>query len=171
MPKIHLETFVAAPIELCFDLSLNVQMHEAAGHGRAVAGVTTGQMRLGDTVTWEAVHFGVRQRLTSKIVACERPSMFVDEMQRGAFARWRHAHHFSTSDGGTRIIDYVDYASPLGLLGKIADALFLERYMTRFLIHHNAHFKRMVEAKAGAASPLNKQSQDGIVSNSFAADQ
>lgn len=148
MPKIHLETFVAAPVELCFDLSLNVQMHEAAGHGRAVAGVTTGQMRLGDTVTWEAVHFGVRQRLTSKIVACERPDMFVDEMQRGAFARWRHTHRFKTLDEGTNVVDEVDYASPLGLLGKIADALFLKNYMTRFLIRHNAEFKRVAEMEA-----------------------
>ena len=147
MPKIHLETFVAAPVEICFDLCLNVRMHEAAGHGRAVAGVTKGQMGFGDTVTWEAVHFGVRQRLTSKIVAYERPHMFVDEMQRGAFARWRHIHHFSTSDGGTRMIDDVDYASPLGLCGRIADALFLENYMTRFLLRHNAQFKRMAEAK------------------------
>ena len=146
MPKIHLETYVAAPIELCFDLNLNVQMHEAAGHGRAVGGVTQGQLRLGDTVTWEAVHFCVRQRLTSKIVSCERPDMFVDEMQRGAFARWRHTHRFIESGGGaTLIIDDVDYASPLGLLGKIADALFLKNYMTRFLVRHNAQFKCMAE--------------------------
>ena len=148
MPKIHLETYVAAPVELCFDLNLNVQMHEAAGHGRAVAGVTQGQLRLGDTVTWEAVHFGVRQRLTSKIVACERPDMFVDEMQQGTFARWRHTHRFTALDGGTRMVDKVDYASPLGPLGKLADALFLKNYMTRFLIHHNAHFKRMAETEA-----------------------
>lgn len=149
MPKIHLETYVAAPVELCFDLNLNVQIHEAAGHGRAVAGVTQGQLQLGDTVTWEAVHFGVRQRLTSKITACERPFMFVDEMQRGAFAHWRHTHRFVETEGGaTRIIDDVDYASPLGLLGKLADALFLERYMTRFLVRHNAQFKHMAEAAA-----------------------
>lgn len=171
MPKIQLETFVAAPIELCFALSLNVQMHEAAGHGRAVAGVTQGQLHLGDTVTWEAVHFGVRQRLTSKIVAYERPEMFVDEMQSGAFARWRHTHRFKTLDGGTSVVDEVDYASPLGLLGKIADALFLKNYMTRFLLHHNAHFKRIAEARAGEASPRNKQSQGGIVSESVAANQ
>jgi ligand-binding SRPBCC domain-containing protein len=151
MPKIHLETFVAAPVELCFDLSLNVQMHEKAGHGRAVAGVTTGQMRPGDTVTWEAVHFGVRQHLTSKIVAYERPCMFVDEMQRGAFARWRHTHLFKTQDEGTSVVDEVDYASPLGLLGKIADALFLKSYMTRFLIRHNVCFKQMAETKAAQA--------------------
>lgn len=39
-------------------------------------------------------------------------------------------------------------AAPLGLAGRIADVLFLENYMTRFLLRHNAQFKRMAEAKA-----------------------
>ena len=162
MPEIYLETYVAAPIEICFDLCLNVNAHEAAGHGRAVAGVTQGQMQLGDTVTWEAVHFGIRQRLTSKIVASEPPHMFIDEMQRGAFARWQHTHRFTTLDGGTTMSDEVDYASPLGLLGNIADALFLKNYMTRFLIHHNAEFKRMAEAKVGGTSLIEQAHNDHV---------
>ena len=157
MPKIHLETFVAAPAEVCFDLCLDVNFHERAGHGRAVAGVTRGRMRLGDTVTWEATHFFVRQRLTSKIIAYERPRTFIDEMQRGAFARWRHTHLFVEQEGGTLMIDDVDFASPLGFLGKIADALLLEGYMTRFLVHHNRHFKREAEALASGKTQLAEQ--------------
>lgn len=152
MPTIHLETFIAAHAELCFDLCLDVNFHERAGHGRAVEGVTSGRMKLGDTVTWEAVHFLVRQRLTSRIVACERPRMFVDEMQRGAFARWRHAHRFAERPGGTLMIDDVDFASPLGVLGRIADAVLLKGYMTRFLVHHNRYFKRVAESEE-AGSP------------------
>jgi ligand-binding SRPBCC domain-containing protein len=148
MPTLHLETFIAAPAEVCFDLCLNVEMHERAGHGRAVAGITSGQMKLGDTVTWEAVHFLVQQRLTSKIVAYERPRMFVDEMQRGAFARWRHTHRFVEQQGGTLMIDDVSFASPLGVLGKLADAALLRSYMTRFLVRHNAHFKCEAETLA-----------------------
>ena len=158
MPEIHLETFVAAPPELCFDLCLDVNLHERAGHGRAVAGVTRGRMRLGDTVTWEAVHFLVRQRLTSKIVAYERPHTFTDEMQRGAFARWRHTHRFVARGGGTLMIDDVDFASPLGPLGALADALVLRGYMTRFLVRHNDYFRRAAEAAArGDAGWENQQ--------------
>jgi ligand-binding SRPBCC domain-containing protein len=148
MAKIHLETFVAAPAEVCFDLCLNVNFHERAGHGRAIAGVMSGQMKLGDTVTWEAVHFHTRQRLTSEIVAYERPRTFTDEMQRGAFARWRHTHTFVEQHGGTLMVDDVDFASPLGVLGKLADAILIKSYMTRFLVRHNAHFKREAEALA-----------------------
>jgi ligand-binding SRPBCC domain-containing protein len=154
MSQIHLETFIAAPAEVCFDLCLNVNAHEQAGHGRAVAGITTGQMQLGDTVTWEAVHFLVRQRLTSKIVAYERPHMFVDEMQRGAFRHWRHTHHFVPRPDGTLMIDDVDFAAPLGALGRIAETLILKRYMTSFLVKHNLFFKRIAEANAAHTQPL-----------------
>ena len=148
MATIHLETFIAAPAEVCFDLCLDVNFHERAGHGRAVAGTTAGALRLGDTVTWEATHFLVRQRLTSKIVVYERPRLFVDEMQRGAFARWRHTHRFVAQSGGTLATDDVDFASPLRPLGRLADALLIRRYMARFLRRHNAHFKREAERLA-----------------------
>ncbi len=150
MPTIHLETFIRAPIELCFDLSRSVDVHMASTNytgERAIAGVTSGMMNLGDEVTWEATHFWTRQRLTSRITAMERPRMFVDEMQRGAFRRWHHRHTFVAQGDGTVMRDEADYASPLGLLGRIADHLFLKRYMTRLLMVRNAHIKKVAEAQ------------------------
>lgn len=151
MPIIHLETFIKAPVELCFDLARSVDIHMASTSytgERAISGVTSGMMSLNDEVTWEATHFGTRQRLTSKITAFDRPRMFVDEMQRGAFKYWRHTHLFESLDEGTLMIDDADYASPLGLLGRIVDQLLLERYMTRLLITRNNHIKRVAEEQA-----------------------
>jgi len=65
MPLIRLETYINAPIERCFDLSLSVDLHRhsvAQTREHPVAGVTSGVMKLGDTVTWEAIHFGIKQR-------------------------------------------------------------------------------------------------------------
>lgn len=151
MPTIKLETFIHAPIELCFDLSLNVEVHMAstAQTGeRAVGAITSGILKLGDEVTWEAKHLGIRQRLTSKITALKRPRMFVDEMQRGAFKSLHHTHLFEPKDGGTLMRDELIYESPLGMLGKMADALFLENYMRRLLIGHNDYIKKMAEAQS-----------------------
>ena len=56
---------------VCFDLARNVDIHTettANTKERAAAGVTTGLMEKGDSVTWEAIHFGVKQKLTAKIV-------------------------------------------------------------------------------------------------------
>jgi ligand-binding SRPBCC domain-containing protein len=151
MPVIHLETLIEAPAELCFDLARSVDIHMASTSytgERAIGGVTSGMMNLHDEVTWEAVHFGVRQRLTSRITAFDRPRMFKDEMQRGAFKYWRHTHLFEPRDRSTLMIDDADYASPLGLLGRIADKLLLERHMTRLLVTRNNHIKRVAEAAA-----------------------
>ena len=57
MPTIRLTTSIEAPVERCFDLSLNVDLHRhsvAHTRERPVAGVTRGTMKLGDSVTWEA---------------------------------------------------------------------------------------------------------------------
>ncbi len=160
MATIHLETNIEAPVELCYDLALTVEAHEdtigGKGHGRAVAGVTSGRMKLGDTVTWEATHFGVRQRLTSRIVAAEpsyiregtKQAIFVDEMQQGAFKYWRHKHIFQSKMNGTLMIDKIEFAAPFGFIGRIVDALVLKEYMTRFLIKHNENFKKIAERKS-----------------------
>ncbi len=160
MAMIYLETNIEAPAELCYDLALTVEAHEDAiggkGHGRAVAGVTSGRLKLGDTVTWEATHFGVRQRLTSKIVIVEPPciteatkqAIFVDEMQQGAFKCWKHKHIFQSKMNGTLMIDEVEFAAPFGFIGRIVDALVLKDYMTRFLIKHNKNFKEIVERES-----------------------
>ena len=155
MPFIRLETLIAAPIELCFDLSRDLDVHMASSGGtgeRAVAGVTSGRVKLGDEITWEAKHLGVRQRLTSKIIAYERPRMFVDEMLRGAFKRWHHTHLFEVRAQGTLKIDVVNYASPFSLLGLIVDMLYLKNYMRRFLLRRNAHIKMVAETQGEVRS-------------------
>jgi ligand-binding SRPBCC domain-containing protein len=149
VPVIVLSTRVAAPPSRCFDLARDVDLHQrstAASRERAVAGVTSGLLGLGDEVTWEATHFGLRQRLTSRITEFDPPSRFVDEMVRGAFRRFRHEHQFLAAEGGTEIVEIFDYTSPLGPLGSVADHLFLRRYMTRLLRERNAYLKHVAEA-------------------------
>jgi ligand-binding SRPBCC domain-containing protein len=149
MPVIVLRTLVAAPPARCFDLARDVELHQgstAASRERAVAGVTAGLLGAGDEVTWEATHFGVRQRLTSRVTEFDPPKRFVDEMVRGAFRRFRHEHQFLSVPDGTDMVDIFDYTSPLGPLGRLADGLFLRRYMTTLLRERNAYLKRAAES-------------------------
>jgi ligand-binding SRPBCC domain-containing protein len=156
VPVILLETWIGAPIELCFDLARNVEAHVAstARTGeRAVGGVASGLMGLGDEVTWEAVHLGFRQRLTARITRMEPPRLFVDEMVRGAFHSFSHTHEFREVRGGTLMVDRFDYTSPLGWLGVLADKLFLERHMQRFLERRAAYLKVEAERFNPADTP------------------
>jgi hypothetical protein len=70
-------------------------------------------MKLGDTVTWRARHFGITFRMTSAITEYQRPTRFVDEQQHGPFQRWWHEHTFEpVPDGKTLMIDVVEFGSP-----------------------------------------------------------
>lgn len=141
MPRIELTTEIAASPERCFELSLSVDAHTAsmADSGeRAVAGVTSGVMGPGDTVTWRARHFGVPFTMTSAITAYDAPRRFVDEQVSGPFRRWWHEHRFEETAAGTRMIDLVEFESPAGPIGRLVNALFLTRYMTRLLDQRNA---------------------------------
>jgi ligand-binding SRPBCC domain-containing protein len=148
LPTIHLETFIAAPIGRCFDLMRDVQAHTrttSATRERAVAGRTSGLLEEGDVVTFEAVHFGVKQRLTARVTRVEAPYLLEDEMLRGAFKALTHRHAFREAAGGTAMVDDFTYTSPLGPLGVLADKLFLERYMTRFLKERAHALKQIAE--------------------------
>ncbi|MDX2170185.1 MAG: SRPBCC family protein [Deltaproteobacteria bacterium] len=151
MPTIEVTTHIAAPVERCFDLSRSIDLHQdsqSASDERAVYGVTSGLIDLGQSVTWEARHLGVRQRLTSRITAFDRPRHFRDSMVAGAFAQLDHDHWFE-SDGatGTVMRDVFYFEAPLGILGRIAELLVLTPYMRRLLIARNAVVKRVAESE------------------------
>ncbi|WLR42518.1 SRPBCC family protein [Bacillus carboniphilus] len=148
MPIIKHDIFINAPINVCFDLARNVDVHTETTcktKERAIDGTTVGLMENGDTVTWEAIHLGVKQTLTAKIIEMEKPYKFTDVMVKGAFHSFTHTHEFIVSGTGTTMKDTFSYKSPFGILGAIADRLFLEKYMRNFIINRAKELKRIAE--------------------------
>ncbi|UOQ46868.1 SRPBCC family protein [Gracilibacillus caseinilyticus] len=148
MPVIIHQQFIEASVERCFDLVRNVDIHTQTTlktKERAVGGVTEGLLEQGDTVTWEAVHFGVKQRLTAKVTVMERPHQFVDVMVKGAFQSFTHTHEFIEKEDGTVMIDRFQYKSPIGFIGVLADKLFLEKYMRGFIVSRARALKKIAE--------------------------
>ena len=144
-------TDIAAPTERCFDLARDMDAHleSAADTGeRIVDGRLHGLMELGDTVTFEARHFGVRQRLTSRITAFDRPRYFQDRMVRGAFRFFEHDHTFDTLPGGrTRMTDVLRFRVPLGLLGWPVGRWIVGPHLRRFLLQRAGVLKTSAERK------------------------
>ena len=148
MPVIQISTEINAPIERVFDLCRSIELHQAsAGKSgeRAVAGVTSGLIGQGETVTWEATHFFIRQRLSVRITVFDQPRFFEDEMIQGAFRRFTHQHFFEPVAAGTKMSDTFDFDSPFGLLGQIVDRLFLAGHMRRFIMARNKVLKEVAE--------------------------
>jgi ligand-binding SRPBCC domain-containing protein len=150
MVTLEQTTLIHAPIERCFDLSRSIDLHirSTADTGeRAVAGVTSGLIGLGEQVTWRAKHLGLWQELTSKITAFDRPSYFQDTMLRGVFRSFKHDHSFSAPDAGTTAMrDVLEFAAPLPLAGLIAEK-FLRPYLAKFLRERNDLIKRVSESE------------------------
>ncbi len=150
MPIIEIEFEINAPIERVFDLARCIDLHEetmSKTNEKAIDGITKGLMSLGETVTWQATHFGIRQKLTSKITEYNRPFHFRDIMLKGAFKRFTHDHFFGQNGRKVLMKDIFDYDSPLWILGKIANALVLESYMKNLLTERNLIIKRIAESE------------------------
>jgi len=150
MPTIHLTTFVAAPTQRVFDLARSIDLHrKAMAHTReeAIAGTTSGLISLNETVTWKARHLRRMRVLKSKITAMEPPLSFTDEMVDGDFKSLRHEHHFKSIANGTLLIDIFSYEAPYGNLGRLADRLFLTRYMKTLLETRNKTIKEYAETE------------------------
>ncbi|MFD1738652.1 cell division protein [Bacillus salitolerans] len=149
MPIIIHRQMINAPIDLCFNLARNVDIHTKTTEKtreKAVSGVTEGLLEVGDIVTWEATHFGIRQRLTAKVTFMVKPYKFIDVMLKGAFDSFTHTHEFKEVDGCTIMTDTFNYKSPLGPIGIIADKIFLERYMRKFIIDRALQLKKIAES-------------------------
>ena len=148
MPKIELHTEIDAPIERVFDLARSIDLHMLSTshtNEKAIAGKTSGLIGLGEWVTWRAKHLGFYQSITSKITAFQAPNYFSDEMVSGIFKSFKHEHLFKENNGITIMTDVFDYVAPYGILGNLADVIFLKRYMTSFLMKKNSKLKEVVE--------------------------
>lgn len=137
-------TLIDAPIEIVFDASLDIDAHLASmsdSNERAIDGVTTGHIGLGESVTWRARHSGIPFTMTSRVIELDRPRRFVDEQMRGPFQSFHHEHLFVAADGGTTMTDHIRFDAPISFVGWIVERLVLARYL-RHLIAQRSEFLR-----------------------------
>lgn len=151
MTTIKLKTIIKASANKCFDVSRDIKIHELSTkvtNERAIAGKTSGLCEVNDEITWEATHFGIRQRLKVKITKVNRPIFFEDTMLKGAFKSMRHEHHFRQMNDRTEMTDIFIYEVPFGFFGKLFDIFILKNYMTKFLTIRNQIIKEVSEGNA-----------------------
>jgi ligand-binding SRPBCC domain-containing protein len=149
MPTIHLTTFIAAPVDVVFDLSRHIGLHQqsmAKYKEEAVAGIRMGLIEKDETVTWKAKHFFKTRILRSKITEMKKPDLFIDEQVQGDFKILKHEHHFKPCENGTIIIDLFHFESPYGFLGKWINSLYLTNYMKGLLEQRNKTIKEFAES-------------------------
>jgi ligand-binding SRPBCC domain-containing protein len=97
--------------------------------------------------------FRVRWNLRLKV---KEPMRFFTDEQidgEGPFKRWVHTHAFEPVDGGTRVIDRLEYVPPLGVLGALGAALFGDLVMNAMFASRAKATQRRLELPAPEIDP------------------
>lgn len=77
------------------------------------------------TIRW----LGIPIHWKTLILEYQPPFLFVDEQAKGPYSLWRHRHTFQSTPNGVLVGDHVEYALPLGPLGRITHALMVRRQL------------------------------------------
>jgi ligand-binding SRPBCC domain-containing protein len=149
LAEIIIITHINSTLEITFDLSQSIELHEISTretNEQAVEGVTTGLIGPSETVTWRARHLFRTRFFTSKITAFTRPYYFKDEMQQGDFKKFVHEHFFENNENGILMKDKLLLEAPFGLMGKLATELFLKTYISNLVVKRNEIIKAYAES-------------------------
>jgi ligand-binding SRPBCC domain-containing protein len=107
------------------------------------------EMRAGAIIEYALSLFGVPLRWRTRIAEWEPGVRFVDVQESGPYAVWRHTHAFAPDGDGTRVTDVVEYAVPMGPLGRVARALFVARALERIFDHRREAISRLLAPPRG----------------------
>ena len=92
-------------------------------------------------------------------VAYEKNVRFEDVMRKGPFARWHHKHLFREHEDGCVLRDEIEYALPLGPLGRLADPLLVRPRLRRLFDYRHEVTRREVLGARDPAAPTAQRSR------------
>ncbi len=68
---------------------------------------------------------GIQMDWCTEITHVIDKKYFVDEQRFGPYAMWHHQHHFKVVEGGIEMTDIVNYAVPMGILGRMMNSIMI----------------------------------------------
>ena len=128
------EQFIPQPLDRVWDFFSNAENLESLTPeflNFRILTPTPISMYAGTLIDYRIKLFGVPMKWRTEIKQWEPGANFVDQQLSGPYRLWHHQHTFEAVDGGTKMVDRVDYALPLGFLGRIAHMLFVKRTLAR----------------------------------------
>ncbi|UII32360.1 SRPBCC family protein [Fulvivirga ulvae] len=78
---------------------------------------------------------GVPVDWVTEITHVQEPHYFVDEQRFGPYALWHHQHHFREVKDGVEMVDEVNYAIPYGIIGRMANRIFVGKEVKTIFDH------------------------------------
>lgn len=85
-----------------------------------------GEMYPGMIITYKISPIaGINLNWMTEITQIKKEEYFIDEQRFGPYKFWHHQHHFKAIEGGTEMTDILTYGLPMGILGRIANNIFV----------------------------------------------
>lgn len=104
----------------------------------------TGKMYPGQIITYKVSPIsGIQTNWVTEITHVVDHSFFVDEQRFGPYRMWHHEHHFEIQDEGVLMTDRVSYKLPLGILGRIAHAIFVRKQLEKIFEYREDCLEKM----------------------------
>ncbi len=145
MSRLRRETVVARGLQETFAFFADARNLEALTPrwvGFEILTPTPIEMRPGALIDYRIRVHGVPLRWRTEIVVWEPPHCFVDVQVRGPYRWWHHTHRFEACEGGTRVIDEVEYRAPLSW---ITHPLMVSRDVARIFDYREGALRRALE--------------------------
>lgn len=101
-------------------------------------------MKPGAEIDYRLRLFGIPFDWRTVIREWEPETRFMDVQAIGPYAKWEHTHTFEEVDGGTLVRDIVDYALPLGPLGRLGHVLFVKRQLRTIFDHRHRRIEELL---------------------------
>lgn len=83
------------------------------------------EMKQGAEIEYRIRWLGVPVHWKTIITEYRPPHLFVDEQANGPYSYWQHRHTFTEAGQGVVIGDHLEYALPLGILGRLAHGVMV----------------------------------------------
>ena len=99
------------------------------------------QMEEGRVIDYELRVMGLPVRWRTLITSYDPPNCFVDEQNKGPYSIWQHTHTFTSENGGTTVWDKIRYVIPLGIIGQLANAVWVRHDVEKIFYYR----KKVIE--------------------------
>lgn len=156
MKSYHLEFTQKLPISLSeawafFSSPLNLAKITPKEMAFTVTSNTTEATRMypGMIITYKVSPLlGIQLDWMTEITQVQHEKYFIDEQRFGPYKFWHHQHHFEEIPGGVLMTDLLTYGMPLGILGQMANGIFVAGKLQQIFNYR----KEKVEALFGTYS-------------------
>ena len=79
----------------------------------------------------------------TEITHVKEKKFFVDEQRLGPYKIWHHEHHFEEKEDGVLMKDIVTYVPPFGIIGSLANSLFIRRKVNHIFDYREKVLERI----------------------------